>query len=81
MEDLQDAVDKTPVSDVLLLLGDFNSRVGCSAAGDALWRGVRGRHGYNIKCYGLKNKRTELNYESTIPVHCMQTKILYFSRS
>lgn len=45
MEDLQDAVDKTPVSDVLLLLGDFNSRVGCSAAGDALWRGVRGRHG------------------------------------
>ena len=45
MEDLQDAVDKTPVSDVLLLLGDFSSHVGCSAAGDALWKGVRGRHG------------------------------------
>ena len=43
-EDLQDTVDKIPTSDVLLLLGDFNARVGCSVAGD-VWRGVRGRHG------------------------------------
>lgn len=44
MEDLQDAIDKIPTSDVLLLLGDFNACVGCSADDD-VWRGVRGRHG------------------------------------
>ena len=44
-EDLQDTVDKIPTSDVLLLPGDFNARVGCSVADGDVWRGVRGRHG------------------------------------
>ena len=46
MEDLQGTIDKVPSSDVLLLLGDLNARVGTSSVGgDDLWRGVRGRHG------------------------------------
>lgn len=45
IEDLQYTVDKIPSSDVLLILGDFNARVGSSARGDDLWRGVRGRYG------------------------------------
>ena len=48
MEDLQDTVDKVPMSDVLLLLGDFNARVGSSVADDDVWRGVRGRHGVGV---------------------------------
>ena len=44
MDDLQDTVDKISPSDVLLLLGDFNARVG-SGRGDDLWLGVHGRHG------------------------------------
>ena len=45
MDDLQGTPDKILVSDMLLLLGDFNARVGSSTAGDNLWRGVRGKHG------------------------------------
>ena len=45
MEDLQDAVSKAPASDVLLLLGDLNARVGSGRGGNSEWRGVRGRHG------------------------------------
>ena len=42
MEELQDVLDKVPSSDLLLLLGDFNARVGCS---DTNGRGIRGRYG------------------------------------
>ena len=45
MDDLQDAIDRTPASDILLLLGDFNARVGKSTADDDEWREVRGGHG------------------------------------
>ena len=38
-------MDKIPSSDVLLLLGDFNARVGCSVADGDVWKGVRGQHG------------------------------------
>ena len=45
LDDLQDAIGRTPASDILLLLGDFNTRVGKSTADDDEWRGVRGGHG------------------------------------
>ena len=45
MEELQDVLDKVPSSDLLLLLGDFNARVGCSDTNGELWRGIRGRYG------------------------------------
>ena len=47
MDNLQDTVDKIPASDVLMLLGDFNVRVG-SSGDDDLWLGVRGRHGVGV---------------------------------
>ena len=49
MEDLQETIDKVPASDVLLLLGDFNARVGASSVSDDdLWRGVRGKYGVGV---------------------------------
>ena len=45
MNDLQGALDQIPQSDVLLLLGDFNARVGSAGIGEDLWRGVRKRLG------------------------------------
>ena len=51
-------MDKIPTSDVLLLLGDFNVRVGCSVADDDVWRGVRGRHGVGC-CNEVREKFLE----------------------
>ena len=47
MDNLQDTVDKIPASDVLILLGDFNARIG-SGGDDDLWLGVRSRHGVGV---------------------------------
>ena len=44
LDDLQDVVDRVPLTDVLMLMGDFNARVGSGNNND-LWWGVRGRHG------------------------------------
>ena len=50
MEDLQETIDKVPpASDILLLLGDFNARVGASSVSDDdLWRGVRVKYGVGV---------------------------------
>ena len=45
IEDLQDAIDQIPTSDVLVLLGDFNARVGRRDPENDLWRGTLGVHG------------------------------------
>ena len=45
--DLQNTVDKVPVSDVLVLLGDFNARVGRRDPGSDLWQEALGLHGLN----------------------------------
>ena len=45
--DLQDTIDKIPQNDILLMLGDFNVRVGVLELGSNAWRGVLGRHGKN----------------------------------
>ena len=55
MDDLQDAIDRTPASDILLLLGDFNARVGKSTADDDEWREVRGGHG--VGCCNAAGER------------------------
>ena len=43
-DDLQAVVDSVCAEDLLLVIGDFNAKVGCGARGD-LWDGVRGQHG------------------------------------
>ena len=42
--DLQDTIDKVPANDNLILLGDFNARVGVLDHND-LWSSVLGRYG------------------------------------
>ena len=43
--ELQDTLDKIPKSDILVVLGDFNARVGVLDQDSDLWRGILGRHG------------------------------------
>ena len=43
--DLQDTIDAVPQDDFLMLLGDFNARVGVLGPAEKCWRGVVGRHG------------------------------------
>ena len=45
-EDLNTVIGATPNSDKLIILDDFNARVGCDSAG---WEGVIGKHGVE-KC-------------------------------
>ena len=44
---LQETIDRVFVDDVLLLVGDFNARVGSSGRQEdiSMWKGVRGYHG------------------------------------
>ena len=44
IEELQDVMDRVPPSDILVVLGDFNARVGMREDGD-VWRQIRGKHG------------------------------------
>ena len=43
--DLQDVLNKIPQSDVLIVLGDFNARVGKRDLENDLWPGTLGKHG------------------------------------
>ena len=43
--DLHDSIDAFPQDDSLVLLGDFNARVGVLDPAEESWRGVVGRHG------------------------------------
>ena len=42
---LQDTLDKVPQKDYLLLLGDFNTRVGTLRSDEEQWKGITGKHG------------------------------------
>ena len=42
---LQDTLDRIPPDDVLIVLGDFNARVGKRETESDVWRDVRGKHG------------------------------------
>jgi len=44
-EHLQDVLDGVPNSDFLVLVGDFNARVGVFNPQDELWHGVMGNFG------------------------------------
>ena len=44
-DDLQDTIDRIPHSDILVMLDDFNARVGVLDTGNDLWLGVVGKHG------------------------------------
>lgn len=74
-DDLQDSVDAATATDVMIVLGDFNARVGSSSVDDSLWQGVRGRHGIG-ECnaagerlleFCAVNQLTVLNNEYLVP--------------
>ena len=44
-DSLQDTLDRVPVSDFLLILGDFNARVGKQDLDSNLWKRIIGYHG------------------------------------
>lgn len=46
--DLQSVVDGVSTEDVLLIVGDFNTRVGSGKVGGDEWEGVRGKHGVGL---------------------------------
>ena len=46
---LQDTLDKVPQSDILILLGDFNARVGSLEDTDQNWLGILGRFGIGYR--------------------------------
>ena len=41
--ELQGALTKVPHNDILIILGDFNARVGKSESEESMWPGVRGK--------------------------------------
>ena len=45
--ELQDVIDAIPHDELLVLLGDFNARVGVLGPDEESWRGVLGKHGLN----------------------------------
>ena len=45
LEELQNTLDAVPENDILLLLGDFNARIGVRDSDDGLWSNVIGGHG------------------------------------
>ena len=45
LEQLQDALDDIPKGDTLVMLGDFNARVGMFDPADGLWHGTIGGYG------------------------------------
>ena len=45
IDELQDVLDRVPASDILIVLGDFNARVGKREGVSDVWRAVRGEHG------------------------------------
>jgi len=45
MCDLQDTTDAVPCNEMLVLLGEFNARVGVLGPDEEVWRGVIGGHG------------------------------------
>ena len=42
-DNLQDTIEKIPHNDILVMLGDFNVKVGVLDTGNDLWQGVKGR--------------------------------------
>ena len=56
-------VSSTPPDDLLLVMGDFNARVGCGDDMNPSWLGVRGRFGV-----GLLN---EMAIICLLSAHCM----------
>ena len=48
IEELQDCLDSVPQDDTLLIMGDFNARVGVYDDDDELWSGVLGKHGIGV---------------------------------
>ena len=47
IEELQSSLDKVSPSDILILLGDFNARVGKRDVASSLWRETLGIHGFD----------------------------------
>ena len=45
VDDLQGTLDSLPSGDIVMVLGDFNARIGKRETEDDVWREVRGLHG------------------------------------
>ena len=64
--DLQDTINRIPHNDILVMLGDFNARVGVLDTGNNLWQGVIGKHGLSV-IFGILCIKSVLNHEYLVP--------------
>ena len=55
-DDLQVVISSTPPDDLLLVMGDFNVRVGYGGDMDPSWLGVKGKFGVGASAYFLYNE-------------------------
>ena len=68
IDELQDALDRVPSRDILVVLGDFNARVGKREGESDMWSEVRGRHGVG-SCNEARERFLEFCAVSAWPYH------------
>ena len=69
---LKDSIDRIQHNDILVMLGDFNTRVGVLDTGNNLWQGVIWKHGLS-ECnfvgeefFGIQCFKSVLNHEHLV---------------
>ena len=78
LEQLQDTLDDVPQGDTLVMLGDFNARVGVFDPADGLWSRTIGRYGLTRRNHAGEEllQFCELN-QLTVLNTCFQKKSIH----